>query len=190
MKVKKIKQAYFKNTEEWRAWLENNHDKEDKIAIINYKKHTKKPSMSHKEAMHEAICFGWIDTTIKRLDDTRYIRNFSRRTDKSRWSSNTLSYAKKMIKKGKMHNSGLKFYKEGLKKPTIDFMTEKNPPAPEDLLSELRKNSSAHKNFNSLAPSYKRNYIRWILRPKTAETRKKRISIAVERLSKNIKNFI
>ena len=75
----------------WRAWLQKHHLKEKKVGLICHKKHTGKLFLTHREAMEDAICFGWIDTTIKRLDEDRYIRYFARRTDKSRWSENTYS---------------------------------------------------------------------------------------------------
>ena len=87
-----------KSRKEWRDWLIKNHKKEKTIFLVKYKKHTNKPSISHNEAMEEAICCGWIDTTVKKLDDERYGNHFVKRNEKSRWSKNTLSYAKKMVK--------------------------------------------------------------------------------------------
>ncbi|MBX4212189.1 YdeI/OmpD-associated family protein [Candidatus Pacearchaeota archaeon] len=175
---------------EWRAWLKKNHKKEKKVALISYKKHTGKPSISHREAMDEAICFGWIDTTIKRLDDERYIRHFAKRGDKSRWSSATLKYAKRLIKEGKMSPHGLKMYKEGLKKPTIDAGLPTSDNLPDYLEKELRKHGNAYENFMKFAPSYKRTYIRWIARAIQPETRKKRIDEVIKRALENRKNFL
>ena len=70
--------------EGFRRWLEKNHEKEAKVAVILHKKHTAKTSPTHRELVDEAICFGWIDTTVKRLDEDRYIRNFTKRTKNSR----------------------------------------------------------------------------------------------------------
>ena len=176
---------YFPTTKEWREWLVDNHEKESRMTVIRYKKHTGKPSPSHLELMHEAICFGWIDTTVKRLDDEKYLINFAKRTDKSRWSSNTLSYAKKMIAEKRMYPQGLKRYKEGLKKPTIDSLVSKNPEMPADLKAELTS-KHALSNFEAFAPSYKRTWLRWLEHAKLEETRKKRINVIVTRsLQKN-----
>ncbi len=79
---------------DFRKWLEENHNKETKVGIILHKRHTGKPAPTHRELIEEAICFGWIDTIIKKLDDDRYLRNFSRRNNNSKWSDNTLGYAK------------------------------------------------------------------------------------------------
>jgi len=179
-KTSDTKLIYAENAKEWRAWLAKNHNKEKKIGLIKYKKHTGKPSLTHKESMDEAICFGWIDTTIKRLDEDRYIRHFARRSKNSRWSYATLGYAKRLIKEKKMTPAGLHFYKEGLKKPTHDFGLSKNPEVPESLRKELEKNKQAKKNFNNFTLSYKRTYLRWIERAKRPGTKDKRIKEVVK----------
>lgn len=183
-----IRNAFYpKNVKAWRVWLAKNHLKEKSVSLIRYKKHTGKPSLTHLEAMHEAICFGWIDTTVNRIDDEKYAINFVRRTDKSRWSNNTLSYAKKMIEEGRMSPEGIKRYKEGLAKPVIDHGLGKNPPIPKDLEAALNKNKKAKENFHKLAPSYRRVYIIWVERAKLPETRKRRIKQVVQRAKENKK---
>ena len=169
------------NRDDFRKWLVRNHDKENKVSVIVYKKHTGKPFPSHKELMEEAICFGWIDTIIRKLDENRYIRTFSRRNKNSKWSDNTLGYAKDLIKQGKMTSEGLKFYKEGLKKPTHDFGIPKNPDMPLELKKALNKNKKAKDNFENFSPSLKKVFYRWILRGKREETRTRRIKLIVEK---------
>ncbi len=180
---------YAKDRESWRSWLKDNHLKENKIAVIRYKKHTGKSSPSHLELMHDAICFGWIDTAVKRLDGEKYLINFRRRTDKGRWSNNTLSYAKRMIREKKMFPEGLRRYKEGMKKGPFDNDLPANPEMIQELQSTLALDSMAMKNFNNFAPSYKRMLLRWILRAKQETTREKRILNVVSRAKKNIRSW-
>jgi len=169
-----------KSRSDFHSWLKKNHDKEKKVALILHKKHTGIPSPSHRELIEEAICFGWIDTTIKRLDEERYTRSFSRRNKNSRWSENTLSYAKDLIKRKLMTPSGLKFYKEGLAKPIQGHDIPKNPPMPPELSLALSKSPIAKTNFNKFPPSTKRMLYRWFLSAKLPETKKKRIKLIVE----------
>jgi uncharacterized protein YdeI (YjbR/CyaY-like superfamily) len=169
--------AFTRN--DFRKWLIKNHDKESKVFVVVYKKHTQKPSPSHRELMEEAICFGWIDTTIKKLDEDRYIRSFVKRNQNSKWSDNTLRYGKELIKDGKMTPTGLKFYKEGLKKPTHDAGIPKNPNMPAELKKALDKNKKAKDSFDKFTPSSKKMIYRWILRGKREETRTKRIKLTV-----------
>ena len=168
---------------DFRKWLEKNHDKENKVALVMHKKHTGKTSPSHKELMEEAICFGWIDTTIKRLDEDKFIRRFSRRNKNSKWSDNTLSYAKELIGKKRMTPHGMKFYLDGLKKPTHDHEIPKDPKVPKEFKDALSKNKIAKERFDKLSKSNRRTYLRWLLRAKLPETRKKRTDAIVKRMS-------
>jgi len=165
---------------DFRRWLARNHEKEKKVAIVLNKRHTGVPAPSHRELMEEAICFGWIDTTVKRLDEDQFIRYFTKRSSKSKWSDNTLGYAKQLIKRGKMTPVGLKFYREGLSRPTHDHGIPKNPDMPAELRGELEKNKVASANFEMFSPSAKRTFYMWILRAKREETRAKRIGAVVE----------
>ncbi len=178
--LKEIKIIHVFSRNDFRKWLMKNHDRERKVSVIIYKKHTGRLSPSHRELMGEAICFGWIDTTIKRMDEERYIRNFSRRNKNSRWSDNTIRYGKELIKKGKMTPEGLKFYKEGLKKPTHDQGIPKNPDMPSELKNALDKYKEAKKNFKNFSASSKKMIYRWILRGKREETRAKRVDLIVQ----------
>ncbi len=187
MKDQETITIHCKSLEEWHEWLKENHLKEKSVAIIVNKKHTGMGTISHLDSMKEAICFGWIDTTLKRLDENQYVRNFRRRTDKSTWSDNTLRYAKELLEQGRLSPEGLKRYKEGLSKPTLDHGIPKNPETPKDLKEELKNNKEAEKNFNNLAPSHKRTYLRWIIKAKLPETRKKRIDSTISKLSRNEK---
>jgi len=185
-----IIQIYFPTIEKWREWLKKNHEKESKVAVIRYKKHTGKLSPNYMDLMHEAICFGWIDTTVKRLDEERYLTNFSKRTSKSKWSDNTLRYAKELTKQGRMSQQGMKYYLEGLNKPTHDKGIPENPDVPKYLISALNKNKIAKNNFSKFAPCYRKPLLRWLLRAKLPETREKRIREIVKMAEANQKRVI
>lgn len=176
----KIKEIIVFKLADFTKWLEKNHIKENKVAVIKYKKHTGKSAPNSMELMHEAICFGWIDTTAHRVDEDKFKVIYSKRTKNSRWSDNTISYAKKLIAEKRMRAQGLHFYNEGLKKPTHDFGIPKNPDMPDELKKELNKKENIKLKINEklekLAPSMRRMYYRMILRAKLPETKQKRIN--------------
>jgi uncharacterized protein YdeI (YjbR/CyaY-like superfamily) len=178
-----------KDLEDWRNWLKKNHLKKDKIILIKYKKHTGKPIIHNMDSMKEAICFGWIDTTAKRIDEDKYGITYVKRNKNSKWSINTLSYGKELLEKGLMSDFGIKMYKEGLAKKPHDEGIPKNPRVPKYLKQEIEKDVVVKENFKKIAPSYKRTLLRWLLRAKLEETRKKRIKIIVQSLKKNKKLF-
>lgn len=169
--------------DDFREWLSKNHEDKKIVELLIHKKHTGKKSPSHRKLLNEALCFGWVDTIIKRVDEDTYIRTFQRRSKNSKWSQNTLSYAKKLIKEKRMTPHGLKFYKEGLKKKPFDHGIPKNPKMPEELKRALGKDKKAHKRFKKLSPSKKRSYYRWILHGKMSETRMKRSDKIIKRMN-------
>lgn len=165
---------HCQNLKEWHNWLKENHLKESSVSIIINKKHTGKGTISHLDSMKEAICFGWIDTTIKRVDENQYQRNFRRRTDKSKWSDNTLRYAKELLAEGRMFPEGIKRYKEGLAKPTHDHGIPKDPEIPDYVKKEIEKQNLTSK-LEKLPKSIKRMHFRMILSAKLPETKQKRV---------------
>jgi uncharacterized protein YdeI (YjbR/CyaY-like superfamily) len=185
--TEKIKTFTPKSLAEWRKWLEKNHLKESKVLMIKYKKHTCKPMINAAEAMKEAICFGWIDTTAKRLDDERYCQTYVKRNQNGRWSKNTLRYGKDLLKARKMSEFGIKMYKKGLKKKAFDEHVPDNPTIPKILKDALDNNFKAKTLFETLPPSIKKLHYRRILYPKLEETKLKRVKEVISMCEKGIK---
>ncbi|MBW2967362.1 YdeI/OmpD-associated family protein [Candidatus Woesearchaeota archaeon] len=171
-----ITRVHARTPKEWREWLRKNHRREDKVYLIRYKKLTKRQTFNNRESMDEAICFGWIDTTLNRIDDERYAVKYVKRNRNSRWSNATLSHAKRLIAAKKMTKAGLAAYRKGLKKPTIDHNLPRDPAVPADLKKALSKYKGAAKNFKAFAPSTRRYYLWFIMKAKRDDTRKRRIA--------------
>ena len=178
-----------KDLADWRTWLKKNHLKKDKIILVKYKKHTGKPIIPNRDSMKEAICFGWIDTTTRRIDEDKYGITYVRRNKNSKWSKNTLSYGKELLKKSLMSPFGIKMYKEGLAKKPHDHGIPNNPRVPKYLKKELEKEPLANDNFKKIAPSYRRTLLRWLLKAKQDETKNKRMKIIIQSLKKKEKLF-
>jgi uncharacterized protein YdeI (YjbR/CyaY-like superfamily) len=103
-----MKQVHVSTRGQWRRWLAENYDKEeDGIWLVFYKKETGRPSLEYEESVEEALCFGWIDSIIKRIDDDKYCRKFTPRKDSSRWSNTNRRRVEKIIKEGGMTEFGL-----------------------------------------------------------------------------------
>lgn len=180
---------YFKNREEWRKWLSKNHDKENEVWLIHYKKHSNKLGVNHGEAVEESICFGWIDGKLKRVDNKKFILRYSPRKANSVWSKINKEKAEKMIKLGKMSKYGLVKIEEAKKIGSWDnaYTNKKKEMMPPDLKKALMKNKKAWYNFQNFANSYRNMYIGWINGSKTDETRRKRIEKVVKQSLQNKK---
>jgi len=170
-----IKTIEVRKIEDFHNWLKKNHEKESRVSIIIHKKHTGKNSPSHRQQIEEAICFGWIDTTVKKRDENTYQRTFMKRTKNSTWSNNTISYGKELMKQGRMTPQGMHFFKLGSAKPTHDHGIPQYPDMPDELKKALDKNKLAKKNFEKYPPSTKRMMYRLILRAKLPKTRTRRV---------------
>jgi uncharacterized protein YdeI (YjbR/CyaY-like superfamily) len=128
--------------------------------------------------VEEALCFGWIDSIIKRFDDEKYIQKFTPRKEKSTWSALNVRRIHEMIKEGRMTDRGLALFRyaeENGLLPESDIKLKKDLVIPEFVTSALSENKKAEKYFKALAPSYKRIYIGWIMNAKREETRIKRV---------------
>jgi len=188
--MKMPKTLYVVNRDDWRAWLKKNHQTAKDIWLIYYKKHTSKPRIPYEDAVEEALCFGWIDSTVKRIDDEKYAQKFTPRSDKSKWSQLNIKRAKKMIKQKRMTKAGLAKFKEvdkKRKKELIAKPTNKKLVFPVDLKKALATNKKALQNFDNFAPSYKKLYVGCIMDAKRKETREKRIKQTVKWSAQNKK---
>lgn len=180
---------YVTSRDDWRAWLRRNHDTKKEVWLIYHKKQTGKPSIPYDDSVEEALCFGWIDSIIKKIDDEKFARKFTPRKAKSKWSEANKKRAKRMMKEGKMEEAGFAKIMEA-KKGGEWFKTapvRKELVIPLYVKEALAKNKKALDNFNNLAKSYKRQYIGWIASAKREETRRRRLAEAIRLLEKNEK---
>jgi uncharacterized protein YdeI (YjbR/CyaY-like superfamily) len=171
-----IPRVTIRTLSQLRSWFKEHHASANKVFLISYKRHTGKPFLTHRQQMEEAICWGWIDTTVKRVDEDRYGRTFVKRGPNGKWSTNTISYAKEMIAAGRMQPSGLRAYKHGLTKPIADSSESKRATMPPELKVALANENVAKKHFEQYPPSLKRTIYTWINRAKLPATKEKRIS--------------
>lgn len=181
-----MKQRHFEDRAAFRAWLTKNHDRERELWLIFHKTHTGKTNIPLEDAIEEAICFGWVDSLIKRIDDDRYARKFTPRKEKSAWNERNHKRAQKMIKAGLMTDIGLAKLKSGVKakeRSTVRAWTFSE--LPEDIKQALNKNAQARKHFPELKPRYLSMCLDWINFAKRPETRLKRIHEFVELTAKN-----
>lgn len=182
------KALYVKDRKSWRAWLEKHHAREQVVWLIYYKRHTGQPSIPYGDSVEEVLCFGWIDSIVRRIDDLRYARMFTPRRSGSVWSALNLSRARRMIQQGRMTAAGLaKVPKAALGFRPIPDHKRNRPAIPGFFKAALSENPRARVFFDRLAPSYKRNYIGWLSSAKQEETKRKRMREAIGLLERGQK---
>ena len=172
-----------KTLDHWRGWLAQHHDSESEVWLIFHKLHTGVASIDYKDALDEALCFGRVDSLVKRLDDRRYARKFTPRRADSRWSTiNRKRYAA-LKASGRLKPAGID------RAPTNRTYGPRPPrfkmpsKVPGYIQTALRKHPAALRHFEALAPSHRRRYLGWIESAKREETKARRLQEAVRLLN-------
>jgi uncharacterized protein YdeI (YjbR/CyaY-like superfamily) len=178
-----MKTLYVEDRNKWRAWLKANCERETEIWLVYYKKDTGRLRIAYADAVEEAICFGWIDSKIKKLDQARFAQLFTPRKPKSKWSSTNLERAKRMIREGKMTAAGLRVFDP--RNQTLALPTK----LPGPLEEQFRKQEAAWENFQRFPPAYQRMTIGWVASAKKEDTQIRRLRqlIAESAANKRIK---
>jgi len=167
---------------QWRAWLEKHHASATEIWLVFYKQHTGVASIAYHDALDEALCFGWVDSLVKRLDDSRYARKFTPRRADSKWSDiNRTRYAE-LKAEGRMTPAGLD-------RPPTDNRYDPPPPRmalpsqlPAYIRTAFRAHADARRAFDAMPPSHRRRYVAWIDSAKRDETKQRRLDEAIRLL--------
>jgi uncharacterized protein YdeI (YjbR/CyaY-like superfamily) len=179
----------FKDRDEWRKWLEKNYRKEKEVWLVHYKKHVGKIGIQLEEAVEEALCFGWIDGKLRKVDKERFILRYSPRKANSVWSKLNRERVERLMKAGKMTAAGLSIIEEAKKRGSWNkaYTNLKRDRIPSDLRKALAEDKKALDNFQRFANSYRNMYIQWVKSAKTGKTRRKRIEKVVKHASQNKK---
>ncbi len=187
--MQKKEELYFKNDIEWRNWLSKNYTNSQGVYLIFYKVENKEPSMRWEEAVKVALCFGWIDSTVKSLGNGKRRQYFCQRNHKSVWSALNKKYIKELSASNLIHKSGLEIIKIGKKNGSWSALDDvEKGIIPEDLQVAFNKNKTAFENYKNFAPSYRKSYLYWIKQAKRETTREKRIIEIIRLCKENIKS--
>ena len=180
MQTPEYKTTHPKTKEQWRQWLEKNHTSSPGVWLIYYKKSTGKRSFSWSEAVDEALCFGWIDSLPRKLDEERAMLKFTPRKPKSIWSEINKKKIEILINEKRMTPAGLAKIEQAKKDGSWDTLNNSNyhtdnNSLPDDLAKAFAKNKKALGNFSNFSSSYRRQFLFWIDSAKRPETRAARI---------------
>jgi uncharacterized protein YdeI (YjbR/CyaY-like superfamily) len=186
---KKLPTVHARTRQEWREWLHEHHRTVSEIWLVFDKQHTGRACIEYEDSIEEALCFGWVDSLVKRLDDERFARKFTPRKPDSAWSAiNRARYAR-VKARGLLTAAGIE------RPPTAREAKAPAPPAaavaaskdasalPADIKKAFKANAKAWATFEQLSPFHRRRYVGWIEFAKRPETRAKRLQEAVALLA-------
>ncbi|MEO1621685.1 MAG: YdeI/OmpD-associated family protein [Cyanobacteria bacterium J06632_3] len=174
--------------EQWRAWLQENYQRDESIWLVRYKKQAGDRYLSYDAVVEEALCFGWIDSLPRSLDDERTMLLISPRKAKSVWSKLNKERVARLVADGLMMPPGL----EKVDRAKVDgswvFLDDVEALIiPEDLAAALATNEVAQENFAGFSPSAKKGILQWIKMAKRSQTRQQRIQKTVEKAAAGLK---
>lgn len=180
--------VYIATREAWRAWLAANHATERDVWLAYAKKHTGLPRVAYPDAVDEALCFGWIDSTTHRVDDRYYAQRFTPRRPKSEWSETNRRRFRALVKEGRVTVAGLAKgpgRRTASERAKVEVRRAAAATVPAYLKAALAKHPRARENFERLPPGQRRLYIVWIADARRDDTRRRRLAEAMGRLGRN-----
>ncbi|WP_217603410.1 YdeI family protein [Chitinophaga sp. GbtcB8] len=174
--------------EDWRQWLKENHRLKESVLLVYYKKKSNIPSVIYSDAVDEALCFGWIDSTRTSLGDDKFMQFFCKRKPKSVWSKINKEKVQRLISEGLMTAAGYECIETAKKNGSWIILDDvEKLKIPKDLASGFKSKSGSKDYFMSLSRSVKKSILQWLVLAKRPETRQKRINEIAELASQKLK---
>lgn len=177
-----IQPRYFSGRTAWRTWLQSHHASVTELWVTLYKKHVAR-GLTYPEAVEEALCFGWIDGQLRRLDDEKHMLRFTPRRPGSVWAPSNIARVRRLTKEKKMTLVGLKVFTPRKHPERVALAaTTTTRRLPADLGRALRTKPIAWKRFQSYPPSHRQRILWWVMSARQSATRQRRIQNVVSNL--------
>ena len=184
-----MEEVYISDRDGWREWLTCNHGRSAGVWLVFYRSSTGKPALAYEDAVEEALCFGWIDSIIRRLDAERYVRKFTPRRQGSSWSESNRMRVSRLLERDLMAEQGMAAVRDAKKSGA--WFRDARPVIPDEVPGELtaalEETPAAKAFFESLAPSHRRRFSAWVAMAKRDETRAARVRESIALLEKREK---
>ncbi len=173
---------YFSSPAELGAWLERHHESESELWLGYWKKATGKPSLTWSQAVDEALCYGWIDGIVRRVDDERHIQRFTPRKPSSNWSAVNIAKVEQLRAAGRMRPAGEAAFarRRADRSGVYSYEQRKDPQLEPEQERRFRANAAAWEYFMAQPPSYRRPALWWVVSAKRPETRERRLATLIE----------
>lgn len=182
---------FFESRNEFRTWLEENHDTAEELWVGYYKADAERSGIGYGESVEEALCFGWIDGLIKGIDDETYTRRFTPRSPDSKWSKANKERVEAMIEAGKMTPAGMELVEAAKESGewADAYRLADDHEIPAELEAALRENETAWENFQNFSNTDQHAFIAAVEEAKTDETEQKRIERTVELAAQDLRAY-
>lgn len=188
MKKEDLEIFYPESKQAWRQWLEENHESKKTVWLICYKKNADKATVSWSDLVDEALCFGWIDSTVRPIDDEKFMRSFMKRKPKGTWSKINKEKIKVLIETKRMTSVGLECIEKAKENGSWEILDEvEELVIPKDLEKAFKATPGSKAFFLSLSKSVRKVMLYRIVLAKRPETKQKRIEDIIEAVREKMK---
>lgn len=173
--------TFFKTAADFRAWLEKNHTTATELHVGAYRKASGLGGMTYLESVDQALCFGWIDGVVRKIDDTSFSHRFTPRKPGSIWSNINVAHVARLTAAGLMHSAGLAAFAARCETKTGIYAFERTtePELPAAFAKKFRAEKAAWKFFNAQPPGYRRLCLHHIVSAKQPATRERRLALLI-----------
>lgn len=188
MQKKEIETFCPASRKEWRQWLKENHRSRQSVWLVYYRMKSQVPSITYSDAVDEALCFGWIDSTKKSLDENRFMQFFCKRKPNSVWSKINKEKVRRLIDKGQMTRAGLDSIEVAKQNGSWTILDEvEDLKIPKDLDKKFKSLPGSEEFFLSLSKSARKSILQWLVLARRPETRQNRIDEIAELAAQKLK---
>ena len=188
MQKKEIETFCPASRQEWRLWLKENHSSKQSVWLVYYKKKSNVPSITYSDAVDEALCFGWIDSVKKTLDDEKFMQFFCKRKPNSVWSKVNKGKVQRLIDEGLMNKAGFESIETAKQNGSWAILDDvEELKIPKDLEKAFKAKQGSKDFFLSLSKSVRKSILQWLVLAKRPETRQKRIDEITELAAQKLK---
>ncbi len=181
-------QLHFTTAAQWRAWLRANHARPDGVWLVSWKTRTGKPAIPYEEAICEALCFGWVDSTYRSLDEERGMLWWSPRRKGSLWAGSNKERVARLQAAGRMTDAGRAAIEAAKADGSWAILDSVEAlVVPEDLAAVFAGQPGTLERWEALAPTARRAYLLWIATAKRPQTRARRVAETADRVARGLR---
>ncbi|SDT39515.1 Uncharacterized conserved protein YdeI, YjbR/CyaY-like superfamily, DUF1801 family [Friedmanniella luteola] len=183
-----VEQVHLETRAEWRAWLAEHHATASGVQLVSWRTGTGRPAVGYVESVCEALCFGWVDSVARRLDDERSMQYFSPRKPRSGWARTNKIRVEELRAAGLMTEAGERVIAEAVANGAWTLLDDVEAGIePDDLRAALDARPAARGHWDAFPPSVRKVMLEWLVQARTAATRDKRLAAVVDRAAEGVR---
>ena len=185
-----VERVHLETRAEWRAWLAAHHAESRGVQLVSWRSSTGRPAVGYVEAVCEALCFGWVDSTVRKLDEERSMQYYAPRKPRSGWARTNKARVEQLRAEGLMTEAGERVIAEAVADGSWTLLDDvEDLVEPEDLRAALDASPEARRHWDGFPPSARKAMLAWLVLARTTTTREQRLAEVVARAAEGVRAY-